>query len=221
MTPLPILPVPKSAVPMLLRTIRLDASDGFVYERAAAAGEWAVPGTFEFWSADAASLTGRERQAFRAGFLGLTSFGWSTLVVAVPVTPDERAAAVANLAHYLMHTHGAPDQAQATAAAEEEIAVAAGLAEHPEGTLIAMHRTRDGQGQIRELFRTLRPADARDAAQMPCSAGAFAIVEAGDDAAEPLGELSAAESQEVDLFALAEGCDTPRRGPGTTKAWHE
>ena len=31
----------------LLRTIRLDPSDTFVYARAAAPGEWAVPGAFE------------------------------------------------------------------------------------------------------------------------------------------------------------------------------
>ena len=187
-----------TTVAKLLRTIRLDASDGFVYEPAAAAGEWAVPGTFEFWSADAAALKGRERQAFRAGFLGLTSFGWSTLVVAMPVTAEERAAAVESLAQYLLRAHGAPDLASARAAAEEEIVVSAGLAEHPEGTLIAMHRTLDGQGQIRELFRTLRPADARDSAQMPCSAGAFAIVEdAGSE------ELDVQERRDVDLLSRA------------------
>ena len=183
----------------LLRTIRLDASDGFVFERAAAAGEWAVPGAFEFLSADAATLKGRERQAFRAGFLGLTSFGWSTLVVAVMATPEERATAVESLAGYLMRAHGAPDLARAREAAEQEIAYAAGLAEHPEGTLIAMHRTLDSDGDIREQFRTLRPADALDQAQMPCSAGAFAIVE--DDV--QTGNLTAAESQETDLVTLA------------------
>ena len=187
-----------TTVPKLLRTIRLDASDGFVYERAAAAGEWAVPGAFEFWSAEPAALTGRGRQAFRAGFLGLTSFGWSTLVVAVPVTVEERASAVESLAHYLVRVHGAPDLASARAAAEEEVAVSIGLADHPEGTLIALHRTLDKSGQIREQFRTLRPADARDAAQMPCSAGAFAIVE--DQAPD---DLDSRERQEVDLLSLA------------------
>ena len=183
----------------LLRTIRLDASDGFVFERAAAAGEWAVPGAFEFWPADAATLKGRERQAFRAGFLGVTSFGWSTLVVAVVATPEEQAAAVESLAHYLMRAHGAPDLASAREAAGQEVAYGAGLAEHPEGTLIALHRTLDSDGNIREQFRTLRPADARDSAQMPCSAGAFAIVE--DEG--QTGRLTAAEAREVDLVSLA------------------
>ena len=183
----------------MLRTIRLDPSDSFVYEPAAAPGEWAVPGGFEFWGADPASLEGRPRQAFRAGFLGLGSFGWSTLVVAVSITPDERAAAVDALAAYLMRAHGAPDLDAARAAADEEITAAVGLAEHPEGTLIALHRNLDLDGNIREQFRTLHPADAREAAQMPCSAGAFAIVE-DEAAADDHGR-----DGEVSLLDLAGG----------------
>src|SRR3546814_2248939 len=65
----------------LPRTIRLDPSDTFVYARAAEPGEWAVTGSFLFFGADPAALAGKERQAFRGGFLGIESFGWSTLVV--------------------------------------------------------------------------------------------------------------------------------------------
>lgn len=184
----------------LLCTIRLDPSDSFVYERAAAAGEWAVPGGFEFWGVDVPALTGRPRQAFRGGFLGLSSFGWSTLAVAVPITVEERASAVESLAHYLVRAHGAPDLAHARTAAEEEIAAAVGLADHPEGTLIALHRSQDADGGIREQFRTLRPADAIEAARMPCSAGAFAIVE--DDEASSNGD-------DVSLIDLA--------GPGSDR----
>ena len=36
----------------LLRTIRLDPSDTFVFERAAEPGEWAVSGAFAFWHSD-------------------------------------------------------------------------------------------------------------------------------------------------------------------------
>jgi Family of unknown function (DUF6505) len=180
----------------LLRTIRLDPSDSFVFERAAQPGEWAVPGAFEFWEADPAALTGRARQAFRAGFLGLTSFGWSTLVIAVDVRPEERAEALESLAHYLMRAHGAPSIAAARAAAEEEIDYSEKLALHPADTLIAMHRTVDAEGTIREQFRTLKPADAREASQMPCSAGAFAIVE--DEGAQALRP-----GEDIDLAALA------------------
>src|SRR5450631_1050598 len=62
------------------RTIRLDPSDTFVFERAAEPGEWAVSGAFVFWNTDAAALEGKARSAFRGGFLGVASLGWSTLV---------------------------------------------------------------------------------------------------------------------------------------------
>ena len=64
----------------LLRTIRLDPSDTFVFERAADPGEWAVSGAFMFADADPETLDGKPRAAFRSGFLGVPSFGWSTLV---------------------------------------------------------------------------------------------------------------------------------------------
>ncbi len=38
------------------RTIRLDPSDTFVFERAAVPGEWAVSGAFAFWNRDPARL---------------------------------------------------------------------------------------------------------------------------------------------------------------------
>ena len=103
----------------MLRTIRLDPSDSFVFDPPAQPGEWAVPGGFMFLDRDPAPFTGRDRQAFRAGFLGLTSFGWSTLVVVVEATQDERAAAVEALARHLAGHHGAPSLEQARLAAGE------------------------------------------------------------------------------------------------------
>jgi hypothetical protein len=164
-------------MPKLLRTIRLDASDTYVYERAAAASEWAVSGAFMFWDRDLRTLEGRTKQAFRAGFLGLGSFGWSTLAVVVDATADERADAVACLATYLQAEHGAPTQESARAAAEEELAFAESLAGHPAQTLVAIHRTITPDGEISEQFRTFHSADAKQATAMPCSAGAFSVVE--------------------------------------------
>lgn len=138
----------------LLRTIRLDPSDSFVFPRAAEPGEWAVTGSFLFWGRDPATLTGKERAAFRSGFVGVDSLGFSTLVVAQPIRPEERRAAVDALARQLMDCLGAPDIETARAAAEEEIAFATSLAEHEEGTLIAMHRSVEN-GELREQFRTL------------------------------------------------------------------
>ncbi len=138
----------------MLRTIRLDPSDTFVFPTAAEPGEWAVTGSFLFWGRDPEKLSGKERAAFRAGFAGVESLGFSTLVVAQPIRPDERRAAVEALARRLMERLGAPDIEAARAAAEEEITFAATLAEHDEGTLIAMHRSVE-EGEMREQFRTL------------------------------------------------------------------
>jgi hypothetical protein len=192
----------------LLRTIRLDPSDGFVFEPAAAPGEWAVAGGFVFWDQDVAALKGRDRQAFRSGFLGLTSHGWSTLAVVVPATEEERQEAVAQLSRHLIERHGAPDAVAARAAAEEEIAFAASLADHPEQTLIALHRSLGDDGSISEQFRTLHKAAAAEAAAMPCSAGAFAIVE--DDAAgEEDGTIDLAGMVEASASGAASGSGRP------------
>jgi Family of unknown function (DUF6505) len=177
-------------MPKLLRTIRLDASDTYVFERAATAGEWAISGTFMFWDSDPRTLAGRTKQAFRAGFLGLESFGWSTLAVVVEATSDERTLAIERLAAQLLKLHGAPDLAAAKAAAEDEIAFSESLADHPVQTLVAVHRTATNDGEISEQFRTFHAADAKQAAAMPCSAGAFSVVE--DDQHEGAAEFDLA-----------------------------
>ena len=174
---------------MLPRTIRLDPSDTFVFSRAAEPGEWAVTGTFRFFGADPASFTGKARQAFRAGFLGVESFGWSTLVVVTPATAPEREAATAQLARQLVAHCSAPSLAAARPAAEEEIAFAASLCDHPEGTLIALNRSGEAGG-VRESFRTLhRRADRLQ------PIGAFRLVE--------VEEEEEGSAEEVDLLALA------------------
>jgi hypothetical protein len=173
----------------LLRTIRLDPSDTFVFERAAEPGEWAVSGSFMFWNTDPAILEGKARSAFRAGFLGVSSLGWSTLVQIVEATDNDHATLVALLAQQLVAHFGAPSILQARAAAEQEIAFAASLCAPPADTLIAMHRTYT-DGEIRETFRTLRPRGG----QKPLRAFSFLEV---DDEDEP--------ADEIDLVEFARG----------------
>lgn len=140
----------------LLRTIRLDPSDTLVFSRAAEPGEWAVSGAFVFWEQPVETLIGKERAAFRSGLLGIASLGWSTLAVVSEAGTEERAAAVEALAGQLVARFGAPDMAMARAAAEQEIAFSAGLAEPAVGTLVAVHRSVEN-GEVRERFRTLLP----------------------------------------------------------------
>jgi hypothetical protein len=141
----------------LLRTIRLDASDSFVFEKAAEPGEWAVSGAFAF-ARDPADLHGKARTAFRAGFLGLASLGRSTLAQIVEASEDDRRTVVEMLAAQLVAHFGAPDLAVARLAAEEETSFAASLCDHSPGVLVAVTRSHEN-GTIREAFRTLRPRD--------------------------------------------------------------
>lgn len=141
----------------LLRTIRLDRSDTFVFARAAQAGEWAVPGGFMFWDGDPAALAGKERAAFRSGFLGVSSGGWSTLVEVAEASEADREAAIAALASLLVERLGAPSLAAARAAAQEEIALSASLCDPPAGTVVALQRVAEEDGEVRERFRTLTP----------------------------------------------------------------
>jgi Family of unknown function (DUF6505) len=172
----------------LLRTIRLDPSDTFVFERAAEPGEWAVSGAFVFSDDDPAKLEGKARSAFRGGFLGVQSLGWSTLVQIVEASEDDRLAAIETLAKQLVAHFGAPSIAAAAAAAEEEFAFAESLCNHPHDTLIAVHRTHEN-GEIREAFRTLRPKGG----PKPLRAFAFLEVEGEEEPEE-----------KVDLAALAD-----------------
>jgi len=142
----------------LPRTIQLDASDKVVFSLAASPGEWAVPGTF-CSGACPDDLTRKEAIAFRSGFLGVDSFGHSTLVTVQEARPDERDAMVLTLARQLVTHLGAPSLEAARPAAEEEVALAESLCRaHPLNTLIALHRKHDA-GDIREQFRTLKPRD--------------------------------------------------------------
>jgi hypothetical protein len=140
----------------LLRTIRLDASDTFAFEKAAEPGEWAVPGSFMFWDENLADIKGKRRVAFRSGWLGIDTGGWSTLAVVVNASREERDDATRQLAEYLVKDHGAPDMGIALAAADEEIRFAESCADHPEQTLVIIHRSLSETGDIREQFRTVK-----------------------------------------------------------------
>jgi hypothetical protein len=140
------------------RTIRLDPSDTFVFERAAEPGEWAVSGAFMFWNRDPATLGHKQRVALRSGFLGIESLGWSTLAVVTEATEADRQGMIERLAAQLQEKFGAPDLGAARLAAEGEVAFAASLCDHPLQTLLAVRRTAEN-GEIRERFRTLKPRE--------------------------------------------------------------
>jgi hypothetical protein len=92
-----------------------------------------------------------------------------------------------------MEKFGAPGADAARVAAEEEIAFAASLCEHPPQTLLAVQRSVEN-GEIRERFRTLKPRQtAADADRLHAHASAFTFHEVEGEA-EP--------ADEVDLLGL-------------------
>ena len=173
----------------LLKTVRADTSDTFVFDKAAEPGEWAISGAFLFANLDPATLSGKTRAAFRGGFLGIGSLGWSTLAQIVEASEEQRFTALEQLAARLLERCGAPDLATARAAAEEEIAFAASLCAHPPGMLIAVSRRYENEA-IRESFRTLQ------ANSLAKPAPVFSFVEV-------VGEEAAA-AEHIDLVGLVD-----------------
>ena len=139
-----------------LRAIRLDDSDTEVYERASEPGEWAVPGSFAFLDADPRSLAGKQLQAFKSGFLGTCSFGWTTLVEIAEIDEDEYQQVIDRLAAHFMEDYGAPHIAAALPAAGEEADYAATICEYPLSTLLAIERE-FGEDGIVESLKVVKP----------------------------------------------------------------
>jgi hypothetical protein len=173
----------------LPRAIRLDPSDTFVFERAAEPGEWVVSGAFAFWNCDDPQALGpKQRAALRSGLLGIDSLGWSTLAIVTEATEADRLGVVERLAVQLLKEFGAPDADAARHRAEEEVAFAASLCDHPPQTLLAVQRSLD-DGEIRERFRTLKPrAPTPDADRLHAFARAFTFHEVEGEE-EPVQEI--------------------------------
>ncbi len=180
----------------LPRTIRLDPSDTFVFERAAEPGEWAVSGAFVFVDADPETLAQKQRVALRSGFLGIDSLGWSTLAIVTEATQTEHDAVVARLAQQLLERFGAPDADAARLAAEAEVAFAASLCDHAPQTLLAVQRTVE-HGELRERFRTLKPRETASGADpLHAQTRAFTFHDVDGEGDEPI--------EHVDLRGLIE-----------------
>lgn len=145
----------------LARAIHLDDSDRNVFFSPARTGEWCLSGGFEFSDWTEADLTGKARQAFANGWLGLETFGRVTFVAVTPISDNEYAALAERLARHFVDFYGAPSVEAARGVALEELAYMADLCEaHPENTLIAVQRdlTEDG---VKESFRTIAAPEAR------------------------------------------------------------
>ena len=145
---------------MLARAIHFDESDQFVFAQPARTGEWCISGGFEFSNWSEADLSGKPRQAFANGWLGLETFGRVTFVAVTQLEPDERARLVELLAQHFVTYYGAPSLEAARPVAEEEIAHMSELCDdHDANTLLTVSRELTDAG-VREAFRVIEPSDA-------------------------------------------------------------
>lgn len=147
----------------LLRTVRFDASDTFVFERAAEPDEWAVSGAFAFAHLTASEVTGKSRQAFSNGFLGLASFGRSTFATVSEASTAECNTAEQALARHFFAAWGAPSLDAALVPAREEVAFVADLCrEVAINTVFTVRRSWNEDGTVKEEFRSLKPPSLED-----------------------------------------------------------
>lgn len=144
----------------LARTIRFDESDDNVFERTAQPDEWAVSGAFAFSNWTESDLTGKKRQAFANGWLGLETFGRSTFVAVAEITEAEKQAATESLALHFVDCFGAPDMTAAHPVAAEEIGYMQAMCDdHAANTLLIVQRSLVDAG-VNEAFRAIKPQDA-------------------------------------------------------------
>ena len=145
---------------LLARAIHFDESDTLVFHVPARTGEWCVSGGFEFSNWAEADLTGKARQAFANGWLGLETFGRVTFVAVTQIEDREVEALTEALARHFVEIYGAPSAEAARPVAAEEIAHMAELcADHDANTLLTVVRELTEAG-VRESYRVITPEAA-------------------------------------------------------------
>lgn len=144
----------------LARAIHFDESDTRVYPSPARTGEWCISGGFEFSNWSEADLSGKQRQAFSNGWLGLETFGRVTFVAVTQIEEPERAALTDALAQHFVSVYGAPDIDAARPVAADEIAQMIEMCDdHDPNTLLTVAREITEAG-VRETYRSIAAQDA-------------------------------------------------------------
>ncbi len=144
----------------LARAIHFDDSDRNIFHSPARTGEWCISGGFEFSDWTEADLTGKSRQAFANGWLGVETLGRVTFVAVTAVEPAEIDALAQALAAHFVTMYGAPSVEAALPVAREELSQMAELCdEHPPNTLLAVSRELTDAG-VREAYRFIPAQDA-------------------------------------------------------------
>ncbi|TDE40051.1 DUF6505 family protein [Antarcticimicrobium sediminis] len=145
---------------LLARAIHFDESDRNVFHLPARTGEWAISGGFEFSNWSEADLTGKARQAFANGWLGVETFGRVTFVAVTRIEPPELDALADQLARHFIEIYGAPALEAALPVAHDELKHMAELcAEHDANTVLTVRRELTSAG-VREEYRFIEATEA-------------------------------------------------------------
>ena len=144
----------------LARAIHFDESDVRVYGMSARTGEWCISGGFEFSNWTEADLTGKARQAFSNGWLGLETGGRVTFVAVTQIESAEYDGLIDSLAAHFVTYYGAPTAEAAQPIAAEELRHMADICEeHAPNTLLTVSRELTEAG-VREAFRVIEAREA-------------------------------------------------------------
>ena len=144
----------------LARAIHFDESDTQVFHNPARTGEWAVSGGFEFSNWGQGDLTGKARQAFSNGWLGLETFGRVTFVAVTKLEETEYDVLIDLLAQHFVNIYGAPSLESARPVARDELGHMIELCEgHDPNTLLSVARELSESG-VAEAFRVIESPDA-------------------------------------------------------------
>jgi hypothetical protein len=144
----------------LARAIHFDESDMNVFHSPARTGEWCISGGFEFSNWTEADLTGKSKQAFSNGWLGIETFGRVSFVAVTQIEQSEIETLTNALAQHFVDVYGAPSIEAARPVAQEEINQMVELCnDQSSNTLIAVSRELTDAG-VKESFRVIDSQDA-------------------------------------------------------------
>jgi len=144
----------------LARAIHFDESDMNVFHVPGRTGEWCISGGFEFSNWTEGDLTGKARQAFSNGWLGVETFGRVTFVAVTQIEQTELSTVTTSLARHFVDMYGAPSVEAAMPTAQEELSQMMDMcAEHDPNTLLTVARELTDAG-VKEAFRIVQQRDA-------------------------------------------------------------
>ena len=144
----------------LARAIHFDESDMNVFHSPARTGEWCISGGFEFSNWTEADLTGKSKQAFSNGWLGIETFGRVSFVAVTQIEQSEIETLTNALAQHFVDVYGAPSIEAARPVAQEEINQMVELCDdQSSNTLVAVSRDLTDAG-VKESFRVIDSQDA-------------------------------------------------------------